>query len=138
MEATEKADTSEVGTDAAEDNYSWAKSTSRKVLCTELINNVFSSWHKAATYQMWKSLEKLVQHIDTKYVHDISNDLNNKIKANIVTPFHSTEVMVSDATWEALVHTGQYNIQGDLRAQASMLRTELTADLSDAKLTTKI
>ena len=62
---------------------------------------------------MRTSWEKLVQNVGTKYGQDISNKLNNKIKVNIITPVHLIEVLVSHATGEALIHTGQYNIKQD-------------------------
>ena len=82
--------------------------------------------------------EKLFQHIGTKYGQDISNELNRKVKVNLVTPFHSTEFLVMHATREALVRTGQSNIQAACRAQASILRAAATADPSDAELPTRI
>ena len=42
------------------------------------------------------------------------------------------------ATQEALVHTGQSNIQADLREQARILREAATSEPSDTELPTKI
>ena len=88
--------------------------------------------------QMRTSWEKLVQHVGTNYCQDIINDLNRKIKVNLVTPVHSTEVWVRYATLEALVHTVQSNVQAARWAQASMLRAAATADPSDVELQMKI
>ena len=64
--------------------------------------------------------------------------MNRKIKVNLVKPVHSTEVLVRRATREALVCTGQSNIQAALWAQKSMLRASATANPSDAEIPTKI
>ena len=69
-------------------NFSSAKSASKKGLCKDLGNNAFDYIHKEEAVQMRKSWDKLVQHIGTKYGQDISNNLNNKTKVNIVTPVH--------------------------------------------------
>ena len=87
---------------------------------------------------MITSWDKLVQNVDTKYGQGISNDMNNKIKVNIIIPVHSTEVLVRRATREVLVRTIQYNIQVDFQEQACILRAVATADPSDAELRTKI
>ena len=113
-------------------------SESKKGLCTELGKNVFDYGHKAAAEQMRTSWEKLVQHFSTKYGQDISNKLNNKIKVNILTTFQSTEVLVKHATREALVCTGQSNIQEACWTQAIMLRAAETYDPSGAELPMKI
>ena len=76
----------------------------------------------------------MVHKVSTKYGQDISNELKNKIKVNIVTPVYLTEVLVRYATWEALVFTVQRNIQADRQARASMIRAAATADPLDAEL----
>ena len=103
-------------------NYSVANSASKKVLCIYLLNSVFNCGHKSAANQMRTSWVKLVHHIGNKYRQDIDNDLNSKIKRNIVTPVRSTQVLVSHTTQEALVRTDQSNIQAARRAQAIILR----------------
>ena len=60
---------------------------------------------------MRTSCEKLVHKVGTKYVQNISNDLNSKSKENLVTPVHLTEVLVRHDTREALDRTGQSIIQ---------------------------
>ena len=119
-------------------NYSVTNSTPKKGLYTDLGNNIFNYGHKAASDQMIKSLEKLVQDVGTKYGQDISNDLYSKIKVNLVMPVHLTDILVMHATQEALVRMGQSNTQAAQRAHASMLRASSTADPSDAKIPTKI
>ena len=47
--------------------------------CSALGNNVFDYGQKASADQMRTSWEKLVQYVGTSYVHDISNELQNKI-----------------------------------------------------------
>ena len=79
---------------------------------------------------MRKSWEKLVQHVCTKYDQDISNDLNRKLQVNLVTPVHSTKVLVRHATREALVSPCQ--------EKTSMIRAAATADPLDTELPTKI
>ena len=51
---------------------------------------------------------------------------------------HSPQVLVRHATWEALVRTGQTNIQAARRAQSSMLRAAAASDPTDAELPMKI
>ena len=87
---------------------------------------------------MITSWEKLVQNFGTKYGQDINNELNSKLKLNRVMPVHSTAVLVRHATWEALISTGQSNIQLYRQAQAKMFRSEATYDPSDAELPMKI
>ena len=103
-------------------NSSGANSTHKKYLCKDLGNNVFDYWHKAATDHMRTSWEKLVQHVGTKYGQDIINELNRKVKVNLVTQVHLTEVLVRHAIREALVRTGKYNIKEYCRAQGITLR----------------
>ena len=57
---------------------------------------------------------------------------------NLVRPVHSTEVLASYVTQEALVRTCQSNIQEACRSQASMLRAAAIDDPSDANLPMKI
>ena len=64
--------------------------------------------------------------------------MNTKSKVNILTPVHSTEVLVRYSTWEALVRTSQSNIQAACRSQEIMLRAAETSDPSDAELPMKI
>ena len=64
--------------------------------------------------------------------------MNSKVKINLVTPVHSTEFLVRHATQEALVCTGQSNIQAARREHASMLRAAVIYEPSDAELSTKI
>ena len=87
---------------------------------------------------MRTSCEKLVHKVGTKYVQNISNDLNSKSKENLVTPVHLTEVLVRHDTREALVRTDQSKIQAYRRAQESILRAAATAEPSDAEIPTKI
>ena len=87
---------------------------------------------------MRTSWDKLVQHVCTKYGQDIKNELNSKVKVNLVMPVHLAEVLGRHATWEELVRTCQSNIQAALWAQASMLRALATTDTSDTELPTEI
>ena len=64
--------------------------------------------------------------------------MNNKIKVNIFIPVHSTKIFVRYDTHEALVHTGQSNIQASWRSQAKMFRASATVDRLDVELPTKI
>ena len=92
-------------------NYSGANSASKKGLFTDLGKNIFNCGHKEAADQMITSWEKLVQYTSTNYRQDISNDPNNKIKVEIVTPLQSNQVLVRNSTQKALACTGQSNIQ---------------------------
>ena len=75
------------------------------------MKNVLEYGYKSEAYQMRTSWEKLVQNFGTKYGQEIINELNRKVKVNLVTTVHSTEVLVRHATQEALVRTGQSNIE---------------------------
>ena len=83
----------------------------------------------------WKNL---VQHVGTKYEQEIRNKKNNNIKVNIVTPEHSTQVLVRHATQEALIHTGQSNIQSDCWTKSNILRKAVSAEPADTDLIMKI
>ena len=87
---------------------------------------------------MRTSWEKLVQHVGTKYVQEIINDLNRKLKVNLITPVHLTEVLVMHATQEALILTEKSNIQAARWANTRILRAAETSEPSDAELPTKI
>ena len=87
---------------------------------------------------MRTSWDNLVQHVGTKYGQDIRNDLNRKNKINLFIPVHSTEVLVSHATWKTMLRTGQSNIQATRWAQAIMIRAAAIPDPSDAELPMKI
>ena len=73
-----------------------------------------------------------------KYGEDINNDLNSKVKLNLVTPVQLTEVLERHTTREALVRTVKSNIQAACRSQAIMLRLVATAYHSYAYLPMKI
>ena len=83
---------------------------------------------------MRTSWEKFVKYVSTKYGQDIRNEQNKKIKSNIFSQVHSNKVLVRQATQEALVRTGQSNIQAASRAQVSVLRAAAIADPWDAEL----
>ena len=87
---------------------------------------------------MRTSCEKLVHKVGTKYVQNISNELDSKSKENIVTSVHLTEVLVRHDKREALVRTDQSKIQASRRAQESILRAAATAEQLDAEISTKI
>ena len=109
-------------------NYSVANSASKKGLCSDLGNNIFNYGQKAAANYMRTSWEKFVKYVSTKYGQDIRNELKKKIKSNIFSQVHSNKVLVRQATQEALVRTGQSNIQAASRAQVSVLRAAAIAD----------
>ena len=60
---------------------------------------------------MRTSWDKLVQHVCTKYGQDIKNELNRKIKVNLVMPVHLAEVLGRHATWEELVRISLSNLR---------------------------
>ena len=64
--------------------------------------------------------------------------MNNKIKVNIFIPVHSTKIFVRYDTHEALVHTGQSNIQTSRQAQKNMLIAAALDDPSYAVIPTNI
>ena len=71
----------------------------------------------------------MVQHVGTKYVQYISREIHNKTVVNITAPVHSPQVLVRHDTWEALVRTGQTNIQVACQAQSSMLKAAGVSNL---------
>ena len=115
-------------------NYSGTNSISKKYIFTDLGNNIFDYGDKAAVDHIRKLWEKLFHNFGTNYGQDIINELIIKVKLNLVTPFHLTEVLVRHVTREALFRTVQSNIQVARRAQASMIRAAATAEPSDAYL----
>ena len=54
---------------------------------------------------MRTSWEKLIQYDGTKYVQDISKELNKKIKINILTSVHSDGILVRRDIKEAPLRT---------------------------------
>jgi hypothetical protein len=66
-------------------------------------NNVFYYGHRAATYLMRTSWEKLVQFVGTNYGQDISNELQNKIPVILSEPVHTPEVLARHAIHEQMV-----------------------------------
>ena len=94
--------------------YAGVNSVSKKGLCSDLGNNVFDYRHKAAAEQMMKSWKNILQHVSTKYGHDLRYELHNKTSVNITAPVHSPQVLEMNATQEGLVRTVQNNVQAAL------------------------
>jgi hypothetical protein len=74
-------------------------------------NNVFYYGHRAATYLMRTSWEKLVQFVGTNYGQDIINELQNKIPVILSEPVQTLEVLARHAIHEQMVRTGEDNLQ---------------------------
>ena len=92
-------------------NYSGGADKSKKGLCSALGMNVFDYGHKAAADQMRTLWEKLTQYVGTNYGQDISNELQNKSTVKLPEPTHTVQVLAKHTTREALIRTGQKNLQ---------------------------
>jgi hypothetical protein len=66
---------------------------------------------------MRTSWEKLVQYVGTKNGQDISYELQNRIYVDIIEPVHSAEVLRKHVLREAMIRSGQLNIQRARQAQ---------------------
>jgi hypothetical protein len=83
---------------------------------------------------MHTSWEKLVQYVGTNYGQDISNELQNKISVDIIGPVHSAEVLRKHGLREAMIRSGQRNIQWARQAQEKILEAAVLAKDPDAPM----
>jgi hypothetical protein len=115
-------------------NYTGSANTTRKGLCASLSTNVFDYGQKSAADLMRTSWEKLVQYVGTNYGQDISNELKNKISVDIIEPVHSAEVLRKHGLMEAMILSGQRNIQRARLAQEKILEAAVLTNDPDAPM----
>jgi hypothetical protein len=115
-------------------NYTGSAKKTKKGMCANLGTNVFDYSQNSAADLMRTSWEKLVQHVDTNYGQDIRNELQNKISVNIIEPVHSAEVLRKHGLREAMIRSGQRNIQQERQAQDNILEAAVLAKYPDAPM----
>jgi hypothetical protein len=104
-------------------NYTGSANTTKNGLCANLGTNVFDYGQKSAADIMPTSWEKLVQYVGNNYGQDISNELRNKISVDIIEP----EVLRKHGLREAMIQSGQRNIQRSRQAQEKILEATVLA-----------
>ena len=72
-------------------NYSGA-THKHKWICDTLGNHIFKYGQKASVDQINTIWDKLVHHVGTMHVHDISNDFHNKKTVIFLKPVHTQTV----------------------------------------------
>jgi hypothetical protein len=106
-------------------NYTGLANTTKKGLCANIGTNVFYYGQKSAADLMRTLWEKLVQYVSTNYGQDISNELQSNIFVDIIETVHSSEVLRKHALREAMIRSGQRNIQRARQAQEKILEAIL-------------
>jgi hypothetical protein len=115
-------------------NYTGSANTTKRRLCANLGTNFFDYGQKSAADLMRTSWEKLVHYVGTNYGQDISNELQNKISVEIIEPVHSAEVLRKNGLREAMIRSGQRNIQRARQAQDNILEAAVLAKDPDAPM----
>jgi hypothetical protein len=75
-----------------------------------------------------------VHYVGTNYGQDISNELQNKITVDIIEPVHSAEVLRKHGLREAMIPSGQRNMQRDRIAQDIILKAAVVTNDHDAPM----
>jgi hypothetical protein len=83
---------------------------------------------------MRTSCEKLVQYVGTNYGQDISNELKNNITVDLIEPIHSAYLMRKHGLREAMLRSGQLNIQRARPAQEIILKAAVVVNDPDAPM----
>jgi hypothetical protein len=115
-------------------NYTGSFNTTKKGMCANLGTNESDYGQKSAADLMRTSWEKRVQYVGTNYGQDISNELQNKIFVDIIEPVHSAEVLMKNVLREAMIRSGQRNIQQARQAQEKILEAAVLAKDPDAPM----
>jgi hypothetical protein len=115
-------------------NYTGSANTTKKGMRANLGTNVFDYIQKSAADIMRTSWEKLVHYAGTNYGQDISNELQNNISVDIIEPVHSAEVLRKHGLREAMIRSGQRNIQRARQAQEKILEATVLAKDPDAPM----
>jgi hypothetical protein len=118
-------------------NYTGSNITAKKGLCANLGTKVFYYGQKSAADLMCTSWEKL-QYVGTNYGQDISNELQNTITVDIIEPVNSAEVLRKQGFREAMIRSGQRNIQRARTAQEIILIAAGVASDPDAPMKLEI
>ena len=113
-------------------NYTSAGSHVKKGLCAALGTHVFDYGGKGAADQMRTSWEKMTEHVGATYSQDIRNELENKATVTLPEPTHTAEVLARHTTREAMVRTGQTNLQQARRVRETLLN-QAVVDGTDAE-----
>jgi hypothetical protein len=115
-------------------SYNGSANTTKKGMCVNLGTNVFDYGQKSAADLMRTSWEKLVQYVGTNYRQDISNELQKNISVDIIEPVHYAEVMIKHGLREAMIRSGQPNIQWTRQAQEKIIEAAVLAKDPDAPM----
>jgi hypothetical protein len=115
-------------------NYTGLANKTKKGMCGNIVTNVFDYGQKSAADIMRTMWEKLVKYSATNYGQDISNELQNKISVDIIEPVHSAEVLMKQGLKEAMIRSGQREIQRARIAQYIILKAEIVANDPDAPM----
>jgi hypothetical protein len=107
-------------------------------MCANLGTNDFDYGQKSAADLMRTSWEKLVQFVGTIYGQDISNELHNTISVDIIEPVYYSEVLRKHGLREAMIRSGQLNIQRARQAQEKILEAAVLAKDPDAPMKLEI
>jgi hypothetical protein len=108
--------------------------TTKKGMCGNLGTNVFDYGQKSAADLMCTSWEKSVHYVGINYGQDIINELQNNITVDIIEPVHSVEVLRKQGLREAMIRSGQRNIQRARQAQEIILKVTVVANDPDAPM----
>jgi hypothetical protein len=119
-------------------NYTSSANTTNKGLCGNIGNNAFDYGQKSAADLMRTSWEKLVQYVGTNYGQDIRNELQNKITVDIIELVHSDYVLRKHGLREAMIRSGQRNIQWARIVQDIILQAAVVANDPDAPMKLEI
>jgi hypothetical protein len=103
-------------------------------MCPNLGTTVFDYGQNSAADLMRTSWEKLVQYVGTNYGQDISNELRIKISVDIIEPVHFDKVVRKDGLREAMIRSGQRNIQQARQAQEKSIEAAVLAKDPDAPI----
>jgi hypothetical protein len=103
-------------------------------MCANLCTNFFDYGQNSAADLMRTLWEKLVQYVGTNYGQDISNEIQKKISVDIIESVHSAEVLRKHGLREAMIMSGQRNIQRARQAQEKIIEAALLAKDPDAPM----
>jgi hypothetical protein len=106
----------------------------KKVICGNLVANVFDYGQKSGAYLMRTSWEKLVQYAGTNYGQDTSNERQNKINVDIIEPVHSAELLRKHGLRKSMIRSGKLNIQRARQAQEIIFKATVDANDPDAPM----
>jgi hypothetical protein len=115
-------------------NYTGSANKTKECLCVNLGTNVFDYGQKSAADLMRTSWEKPVQYVGTNYGQDIINELQDTINVDIIEPVHSYELLRKHGLREAMIRSGEQNIQRARQAQEIILKAAVVENDPDAPM----